>query len=68
MENIIDKDKNEAIELYRQGAEEWKKGNRSKAISLYNRSLELYADSPAKTALKMATDIMAFYDKDRYNP
>lgn len=61
-------DKDNARILYEQGAEEWKKGNRAKAITLYSRSASLDPEGPGSLALKMTRDIMDFYDKNQLNP
>lgn len=45
-----------------------KKGNWQKAIQEYNEAVSLDPDSPAAEALILANDILAFYNKDLYNP
>ena len=54
--------------LYEEGATEWQKGNKAKAISLYSQSATLDPDGPGATALKMSNSIMDFYDKNQFNP
>lgn len=39
-----------------------------KAISNYNRSVQLNPDGPAKTALQTANEILNFFNHDLYNP
>lgn len=39
-----------------------------KAISNYNRSVQLNPDGPAKTALQTANEILDFFNHDLYNP
>lgn len=58
--------------LYLWARLEWKRGRRTEAMSLYNRVI---AEAPgsdaaarAEVALAQARDIMAFYNKDLYNP
>ncbi|MBR0240229.1 MAG: tetratricopeptide repeat protein [Bacteroidales bacterium] len=45
-----------------------KKGNWQRAIQEYNEAVSLDPDSPAAEALILANDILAFYNKDLYNP
>lgn len=45
-----------------------KKGNWQKAINNYLEAVKLNPDSPAAGALEIANDILAFYNKDLYNP
>lgn len=45
-----------------------KKGNWQQAINNYLEALKLNPDSPAAGALEIANDILAFYNKDLYNP
>lgn len=45
-----------------------KKGNWKRAIEEYNEAVSLNPDSPAAEALKLADEILAFYNKDLYNP
>lgn len=58
----------QAAELYRQGAEAWKKGDRAKAMTLYSRSAELDPDGPGVQALNMTREIMSFFNPDQFNP
>lgn len=60
--------KDEAIRLYNEGAEAWRKGERGRAISLYAHSAELDPDGPGAQALEMSQRIMDFYDKSQLNP
>lgn len=53
---------------YQIGRIEWKSGNRARAITAYNKSLELDPSGPAAIALEQARAIMNFYNKDLYNP
>ena len=46
----------------------WKRGQRSRAITFYEESAALNPDGYAATALEQARAIMAFYNKDLYNP
>lgn len=62
------KQKEEAESLYQAGRQAWASGKVGQAISLYNRAVALDSDSPAATALEMANRIMAFYDKNQFNP
>ncbi|MBR4212739.1 MAG: tetratricopeptide repeat protein [Bacteroidales bacterium] len=69
-----------AMEFYRQQGGEmndrlfyllgnaWrKKGNWQMAMNNYLEALELNPESPAKQALEIAQEILAFYNKDMYN-
>lgn len=53
---------------YERGRLYWRIGDRGAAMSDYAAAVHLDPDSPAATALKMASDIMDFYNKDLYNP
>ena len=53
---------------YQRGRLNWRLDRRGAAMSDYERSLALDADSPAKEALKMCRDIMNYYNTDIYNP
>lgn len=44
-----------------------KKGNWQMAMNNYLEALELNPESPAKQALEIAQEILAFYNKDMYN-
>ncbi len=56
----------DAYTLYMRGRIAWKRGLRREAITMYEESAEIEPD-PA-TALEQARAIMAFYNKDLYNP
>lgn len=58
----------EAENLYREGVEAWRRGERGRAMSLYAESAELDPDGPARHALEMADDIMSFFDPNQFNP
>ncbi len=58
----------DATALYELGRLYWKKGDKSKAISLYNHSAELDPSGPASIALEQARSIMDFYNPDLLNP
>lgn len=53
---------------YRRGKEYWRRSQKGEAISDFNRAVALDPESPAKIYLKMATDVMDFYNTDLYNP
>lgn len=57
-----------ARQLYEQGADAWQKGDRAAAMTLYAESAELDPDGPGARALEMSNRIMAFYDKNQFNP
>ena len=54
--------------LYLQGNAWRKKGNWQMAMNNYLEAIRLNPDSPARQALEMASEILAFYNKDMYNP
>lgn len=54
--------------LYLLGNAYRKKGDWKGAMENYLEAVELNPESPAAAALQMAGDIMAFYNKDLYNP
>lgn len=53
---------------YLRGNAYWQLGNRRMAINNYNKSIEIDPNSPAKTALRNANDILDFFNHDIYNP
>lgn len=53
---------------YEQGRRYWSEGRHGDAMTEYNRAAALDPQSPAVTALRMADDIMDFFDHDRFNP
>ncbi len=44
-----------------------KKGNWQLAMNNYLEAVHMNPESPAKQALEMANEILAFYNKDMYN-
>ncbi len=57
-----------AHEWYQQGNVWRKQGQWHEAINCYLQAIELDPDSPAVEAKRMLDDILAFYNKDAYNP
>lgn len=57
-----------AQEWYEQGNALRKQGQFGEAINCYIQAIELDGDSPAVEAKRMLDDIMAYYNKDNYNP
>lgn len=57
-----------ATAAYLRGRIAWKRGNRSAAIAAYAEAAALDPDGPGAVALTQAREIMAFYNKDLYNP
>lgn len=57
-----------AQEWYHQGNVWRKQGQWHEAINCYLQAIELDPDSPAVEAKRMLDDILAFYNKDAYNP
>lgn len=55
-------------EFYDQGNALRKEGKWAEAINCYIRAIELDPDSPAVEAKRMLEDILAYYNKDMYNP
>lgn len=53
---------------YHRGKLYWKLGMKAEAMSDYARAEALDPQSPAAGALAQARDIMAFFNKDLYNP
>ncbi len=53
---------------YLRGRLYWRLGYRALAISDYECAVALNGESPASAALKIARDIMDYYNKDMYNP
>lgn len=46
----------------------WRQGDKAGAMSYYKRAADADPDSPAVIALEQARGIMAFFNKDLYNP
>ena len=57
-----------AQKWYEQGNALRKQGQFGEAINCYIQAIGLDADSPAVEAKRMLDDIMAYYNKDNYNP
>ena len=57
-----------AQKWYEQGNALRKQGQFGEAINCYIQATELDPDSPAVEAKRMLDDIMAYYNKDNYNP
>ena len=57
-----------AQKWYEQGNALRKQGRFGEAINCYIQAIELDPDSPAVEAKRMLDDIMAYYNKDNYNP
>ncbi|MCR4583064.1 MAG: tetratricopeptide repeat protein [Prevotella sp.] len=57
-----------AEEYYQQGNAFRRRGEWHEAINCYIRATELDPDSPAAEAKRMLDDILAYYNKDMYNP
>jgi outer membrane protein assembly factor BamD (BamD/ComL family) len=58
----------EARQLYLKGNEARRRGQWHEAINCYIQAAELDPDSPAVEAKRMLDDILAYYNKDMYNP
>lgn len=54
--------------FYQRGRLLWKLGRKTDAMSDYGRAVELDPDSQAAVALKMAREVMEFFNRDLYNP
>ena len=57
-----------AEEWYQKGNEARKQSQWHEAINCYIQAIELDPESPAVEAKGMLEDIMAYYNKDMYNP
>ena len=57
-----------AQEWYEQGNALRNQGQFGEAINCYIQAIELDPDSPAVEAKQMLDDILAYYNKDNYNP
>lgn len=67
LEGIINKHEN-AEAYYLRGRLKWKLGQKTQAMSDYNKAVSIDPTSPAAVALRMANDVMDFYNHDMYNP
>ena len=54
----------EYMRLYRLGNEYYRQGNWKQAIQHYMEACEIKAEGPAREKLKMAYEILEFYNKD----
>lgn len=68
MSALIESDSNNAELYFERGKLYWRVGNHRSAVKDLLKASELDGDSPAKQYLEHINGIMAFYDKDRYNP
>ena len=59
---------NDAQLLYLMGNAYMKQGLRKEAMNAYRKAGEIDPESPAVEAQRMFDQIMAFYNKDLYNP
>lgn len=57
-----------AEEWYNKGNEYSRQSDWKHAIDCYLEATALDPESPAKEAKRMIDDILAFYNKDAYNP
>lgn len=57
-----------AQQHYQEGRRLWALGRHGEAITEYNKAVALNPDSPAATALRMANEIMDFFDPQQLNP
>lgn len=53
---------------YAEGRRLWAQGRHGEAITEYNRAVGLDPESPAAVALKMANEVMDFFDPSQLNP
>ena len=58
----------DACLLFERGRVHWRLGHRREAMTDYARAASIDPDGPATQALAMARDVMAFYNRDLYNP
>ena len=65
---VTQADKLAAAEHYERGRQLWAAGQHGAAMTEYNHAVALDPQSPAATALKMATEIMDFFDPAQLNP
>lgn len=61
-------DKAKAAEHYERGLELRREGRMAEAADEFMAALALDAESPARVALEMLSDIFGFYHRDAYNP
>lgn len=54
--------------LFERGRLHWNLGHRREAMADYARAAFIDPSGPATQALAMARDVMAFYNRDLYNP
>lgn len=66
--SLLSEKTDDAWSLYMLGRIAWKKGQKSTAITLYERAIALDSSSEAVIALEQAREIMNFYNTDLYNP
>ena len=59
---------NDPWAIYMLGRIAWKQGRKTDAITIYEQAAALDPGSEAAVALEQAHEIMAFFNKDLYNP
>ena len=64
-QSIKQNHKNDEL-YYLRGNAYFKAGNLQEAIQNYMEAIAINSESPASEALKMANDILGFYNKDLY--
>lgn len=57
-----------AENYFERGKLYWRLGKRAQAITDFNTAVSLDPNSPAAEYLKMANEILDFYNHDLYNP
>lgn len=57
-----------AAELYAKGRYHWSRGERGAALTAWNEAAILDPTSPAVQAIRMADDILDFFDHNQFNP
>ncbi|MCM1331906.1 MAG: tetratricopeptide repeat protein [Bacteroides sp.] len=68
LDKIIEGDSGDADAYFERGKLHWRLGRHREAINDYNRAVSLDSSSPAAEALRQSMEIMAFYNRDLYNP
>ncbi|MCM1093316.1 MAG: tetratricopeptide repeat protein [Lachnospiraceae bacterium] len=68
LDKIIEGDSGDADAYFERGKLYWRLGRHREAINDYNRAVSLNSSSPAAEALRQSMEIMAFYNRDLYNP
>lgn len=68
LNDMIERNPDDAQAYYRRGSLHWKLGHRAAAITDFNASARIDPDGPGAVAAEHAMSIMNFFNPDQFNP